>query len=72
MPSKISSPPQPSTKRRDPGDRLGKHYTESEVNEVLHGFHTDVATLRRCLIDEGHLDREGGQYWRSGGRTDAH
>ena len=49
---------------------LGKHYPESEVNDVLHGFHTDVATLRRYLVDEGHLDRGDGRYWRSGGRTD--
>ncbi len=51
---------------------LGTHYPEQEVNEILRGFHPDVATLRRSLIDEGHLDRDGGQYWRSGGRTDAH
>ena len=51
---------------------LGTRYTEVEVNDVLRGFHTDVATLRRHLVDEGHLDRDHGQYWRSGGRTDTH
>ena len=49
---------------------LGTHYAEAEVNDILRGFHTDVATLRRYLVDEGRLDREAGQYWRSGGRTD--
>jgi hypothetical protein len=49
---------------------LGTRYTEAAVNDVLHGFHPDVATLRRYLVDEGRLDREAGQYWRSGGRTD--
>ncbi len=62
---------------RDPGHRakrllvlerislefdLGTHYAEAEVNDILRGFHTDVATLRRYLVDEGRLDREAGQY----------
>ena len=47
---------------------LGRHYSENEVNAVLHPFHDDVATVRRHLVDEGFLDRAGGQYWRSGGR----
>lgn len=50
----------------------GRRYTESEVNEILHEFHTDWSTLRRGLVDEGYLDREPAdgtvQYWRSGGR----
>ncbi len=52
---------------------VGRRYTEAEVNEVLHTFHTDWSTLRRHLIDEQLLDREhrDGQtwYWRSGGRV---
>ncbi|HWL42672.1 MAG TPA: DUF2087 domain-containing protein [Ilumatobacter sp.] len=52
---------------------VGRHYTEAEVNDVLHEFHTDWSTLRRHLVDEQLLDREhrDGQtvYWRSGGRV---
>lgn len=53
---------------------LGRRYTEAEVNETLHPFHTDWSTLRRGLVDEGLLDREHRDgttwYWRSGGRAD--
>ena len=45
----------------------GTYYPETEVNEVLRGFHDDVAMLRRHLVDEGFLDRSGGVYRRSGG-----
>lgn len=52
---------------------VGRHYTESEVNEILGAFHPDWSTLRRGLVDEGFLDREprggGNLYWRSGGRV---
>ncbi|MFQ5516841.1 MAG: DUF2087 domain-containing protein [Acidimicrobiia bacterium] len=43
-------------------------YTEKEVDFILQRFWHDHATLRRYLVDEGYLDREGGEYWRSGGR----
>ena len=45
----------------------GRTYPETEVNEVLRGFHPDVAALRRYLVDEGFLSREAGSYWRTGG-----
>jgi hypothetical protein len=45
----------------------GRNYPEAEVNEVLRGFHEDVAALRRYLVDEGFLTREAGVYWRTGG-----
>jgi hypothetical protein len=45
----------------------GVRYSEREVNERLKRFHDDYATLRRYLIDEGMLSRDGGEYWRSGG-----
>jgi hypothetical protein len=45
----------------------GRTYPESEVNEVLRRFHDDYAALRRYLVDELFLTREGGVYWRSGG-----
>jgi hypothetical protein len=48
----------------------GVRYDEREVNAIVGAFHTDHASLRRYLVDEGFLDREGGEYWRSGGRVD--
>jgi hypothetical protein len=48
----------------------GKTYREAEVNEVLQGYHDDYAALRRYLVDEGFLTREGGVYWRSGGTVE--
>ena len=49
---------------------IGRHYPESEVNDVLRPFHRDVAALRRYLVDEELLDRADGVYWRCGGRTE--
>ena len=49
--------------RFEPGER----YSEFEVNNRLRTAHHDVAALRRYLVDEGFLTREGGVYWRSGG-----
>ena len=46
---------------------LGRTYAESEVDTVLLGYHDDYAALRRSLVDEQFLTREGGVYWRSGG-----
>jgi hypothetical protein len=37
------------------------------VNAVLERWYPDPAALRRYLVDEGMLDREAGEYWRSGG-----
>lgn len=45
----------------------GRVYPEAEVNEVLARFHPDYAALRRYLVDDLFLTREGGHYWRSGG-----
>ena len=45
----------------------GRTYPEADVNEVLRGFHEDVAALRRYLVDEGFLTREANVYWRTGG-----
>jgi hypothetical protein len=46
---------------------VGVRIPERQVNARLRRFHDDVAALRRYLVDEGFLDRESGQYWRSGG-----
>ena len=45
----------------------GRRYSEAMVNLVLGRFHADTAALRRYLVDEGFLDRDAGEYWRSGG-----
>ena len=50
----------------DPGVR----YHEKEVNAIVGRFFNDYASLRRYLVDEGFLGREGGEYWRTGGRVD--
>jgi hypothetical protein len=47
----------------------GRRYAEPQVNEMLAHFHDDYASLRRYLVDEGLLDRDAGEYWRSGGRV---
>ena len=49
---------------------IGVRYPEREVSETLKRFHPDYAALRRHLVDEGFLSREGGQYWRTGGPVD--
>lgn len=49
---------------------VGVRYPEREVNAVLKRFHPDHASLRRFLVDEGFLSRQGGQYWRTGGPVD--
>ncbi len=49
---------------------VGRHYSEPMVNLILGQRHADTASLRRYLVDEGFLDRDGGQYWRAGGSTD--
>jgi hypothetical protein len=46
---------------------LGRTYPETEVDEVLRRYHDDYAALRRYLVDEAFLTRDGGVYWRSGG-----
>jgi hypothetical protein len=48
----------------------GRKYAETEVNDVLGSYHDDYAALRRYLVDEGLLAREGGVYWRSGGTVE--
>jgi hypothetical protein len=49
----------------------GVRYPEAAVNEIVGSFHLDHAALRRHLVDEGFLDRDSGEYWRSGGRVAA-
>lgn len=70
---RISQIPMVAAKRRILLDWLaqefevGRRYSEAMVNLTLGRFHPDTAALRRYMVDEGILDREAGQYWRSGG-----
>ena len=45
----------------------GRRYSEARVNAILERRYSDVATLRRYLVDEELLDRDAGEYWRMGG-----
>lgn len=49
----------------------GVRYDERDVSFTLQLFHPDYASLRRYLVDEGLLTRQGGFYWRTGGRYEA-
>lgn len=46
--------------------KVGKLYSEKQVNEILSGYHEDTASLRRELVGFGLMKREGGggEYWR--------
>jgi hypothetical protein len=48
----------------------GQTFPEHRVNALLAPIHPDVAALRRYLVDEQFLSRDGGTYWRSGGTVD--
>ncbi len=48
----------------------GERYPERTVNAMLARWHDDTAALRRYLVDEELMAREGGVYWRSGGTVD--
>jgi hypothetical protein len=45
----------------------GVRYPERAVNAALRRWHPDTAALRRYLVDDGFLERAGGEYWRAGG-----
>jgi hypothetical protein len=73
---RLTSIPAQRTKRLVVLDHLarvfepGVRYPEREVNALLAVWHSDVAALRRYLVDEGLLSRDAGVYWRIGGRVD--
>ena len=48
----------------------GIAYSEKMVNLILGKRHADTAALRRSLVDNGFLDRSGGEYWRTGGTVE--
>lgn len=39
-------------------------YSEREVNIIIADFHDDFCTIRRDMVGEGLLGREGSEYWR--------
>jgi hypothetical protein len=49
---------------------IGVRYGEQDVNTILRTVFDDYVALRRYLVDEGFLDRDSGEYWRSGGTVD--
>jgi hypothetical protein len=73
---RIESMPTAPSKRRIVFDwlagrfEIGHRYTEAEVNALLEGHAEDHVSLRRALVDQGFLDRGGGEYWRSGGTVE--
>ncbi|MCL4270252.1 MAG: metalloregulator ArsR/SmtB family transcription factor [Anaerolineales bacterium] len=46
--------------------KVGKRYSEKQVNEILSTYHADTASLRRELVGANLMKREGGggEYWR--------
>ena len=46
--------------------KVGKRYSEKQVNEILFSYHADTASLRRELVGYKLMKREGGggEYWR--------
>jgi hypothetical protein len=73
---RLTEIPAKESKRRIVLERIalefepGVRYDEKTVNALLGRFLNDHASLRRYLVDEGFLDRDHGEYWRSGGRVD--
>jgi biotin operon repressor len=42
----------------------GKQYTEKEVNLIIADYHDDFCTLRREMLAEQIMERDGTIYWR--------
>ena len=69
----LRSMPRPGRKRQIVLEQIvivfepGRRYAEAEVNATLRAFHSDVAALRRYLVEAELLERADGQYWRIGG-----
>ncbi len=47
-----------------------RRWTEREFNQWLAQFNEDYATLRRYLVEGGHMARENGIYWRTAASDD--
>jgi hypothetical protein len=74
---RLTEIPAKESKRRIVLERIalefepGVRYDERTVNAIVGRFFNDHAAIRRYLVDEGLLDRDHGEYWRSGGRVEA-
>ncbi len=44
----------------------GRRYNEAEVTALIAPLFDDYCTIRRLLVDEGLIRREGASYWREG------
>ena len=42
----------------------GRKYSEKDVNLIISNFHDDFCTLRREMITEGLMERDGTLYWK--------
>lgn len=42
--------------------QAGRRYREEEVNEIIHTLYPDHCTIRRMLVDEGYMARDGQLY----------
>jgi biotin operon repressor len=73
---RLTEIPAKESKRRIVLERIaiefepGVRYPEREVNAIVGRFFNDHASIRRYLVDGGFLDREHGEYWRTGGRVE--
>ncbi len=50
----------------------GRIYPEREVDERIHTMFDDHCTIRRLLVDEGYMTRQGGSYRRVGASSSEH
>ena len=72
---RLTEIPSKEAKRRIVLERIavefepGVRYDEKTVNAIVGRFFNDHAAIRRYLIDERFLDRDHGEYWRTGGRV---
>jgi DNA-binding transcriptional regulator YhcF (GntR family) len=44
--------------------KAGHRYSEQEVTGLIQPFFDDYCTIRRLLVDEGMIQRDGSSYWR--------
>ena len=49
--------------------KVGREYSEKEVNAILAKYHADTASLRRALIEHKLMKRASGVYWRAEGES---
>jgi hypothetical protein len=71
---RLTAMPRPGRKRQLALEHIvarfepGRRYSEVEVNlELRSVWPSDVAALRRYLVDAQLLERASGEYWRIGG-----